>query len=282
LAGYFAAYHPDFVLCDGFALRWPFYLRKDGWRPIFYAPNGSVWTRPGTRPDLPTLTAAEVQTAFDAEIARGGSPRNFTLYGRNLIVLHAMGLSDFAFARLAAVPPTRHSEPWYWEAARIMCFEEPRASQAIRDRFEAEALSTAIPPEVTAEFRAYDAYAEQRIGEAKRILQAIPPAQLRDAESLLLLRIEVETHDPGALALARRVSLFDLRDGEHWRYLAELEDRAGQTAAAAAAWKRAVFYQPDVPLLLSEASLFAARTGNAALARQASEATIPYGFLTRR
>ncbi len=281
LAGYFAAYHPDFVLCDGFALRWPFYLEKDGWRLIYYAPNSSVWTRPGTRRDLPTVTAVQVEAAFDAEIAQGGTPRNFTLYGRNLIALHAMGLSDFAFARLAAVPLTRHGEPWYWEAARIMCFEEPKAAPALRDRFEVEALSPAVPPDVTAEFRAYDAYAEQRVGEATRILKAIPPAQLRDAESLLLLRIEVETHDPDALALARQVALFDLSDGEHWRYLAELEDRAGQPAAAAAAWKRAVFYQPDIPAFLSEASLFAARTGDAALARQVSEATIPYGSLTR-
>jgi hypothetical protein len=277
LAGYLAAYHPSFVLCDGFAFRWPAYLQKDGWRLIFYSPNSSVWARPETRPDLPTLTAAQVETAFDEEGRRNGPPRNMTLYGRDLIALHSMGLSDFAFARLTGLPTSMHTAPWYWEAARIMCFEIPQAAKEYRARLEAEAARPAIPVGVTAEFRAYDAYAEGHPDDAARILTSLPLKRLSDREAILLLRIQVQKNDPNAISLAQRVRRFDLSDGEHWQDLALLEDAVGNQRAAAAAWKRAVFYAPDVPEILSQAAQFAVRTNNSELAGQVRQGARPYG-----
>jgi len=276
LAGYLAAYRPAFVLCDGFAFRWPAYLLKDGWRMVFYSPNSSVWTRPGIRPDLPTVGAAQAQAAFDSDISRQGRPRDLLLYGRDLIALHSMGFSDFAFARLTGLPAELHRQGWYWEAARILCFDFPEASESNRAQLRAEAAKLGNDS-LTAEFRAYDAYAEHRVDEAERILAAIPVAQRGDKEAILLLRIEMEKHEPGALALARSRPLFDLDDGEHWEDLARLEDAAGNTRAAGAAWRKAVFYRPDEPSIFTGASAFATRTGDAGLGRLLAESTKSYG-----
>ncbi len=277
LAGYLAAYHPDFILAGGFAFRWPAYFQQDGWRLIFYSPNSSLWTRPGTRSDLPTLTAAQVEAAFDDEQKRNGPPRNLTLLGRNLIALHSLGLTDFALARLTALPAAEHAAPWYWEVARIVCFESPPAPRSVRDRFQAEATSPALDPSITAEFRAYAAYADNRLDDAGRILLSIPPSHLGDSTAILLLRIEVQTNDPAALALARRSYLFDLSDGEHWLDLAQLEEAAGHRDAAAFAWSHAIFYQPDNPDVLIRAADFARRTGDQTLAQQAAAGAHPYG-----
>jgi hypothetical protein len=281
LARYLPAYRPGFVLCDGFAFRWPAYLEKDGWRMIFYSPNSSVWALPGTRPDLPTLEAAQVQAVFDSDMDRFGRPRNLLLYGRDLIALHSVGYSDFVAARMAALPADLHREGWYWEAARIICFDFPEAPETIRERFRAEAAALNIDG-LTAEFRAYDAYAEHRVAEAQGILSAIPAGQLSDREAALLLRVEMETHGPGALELARRQSLFDLDDGEHWKDLAQLEDAAGNQATAAIAWRHAVFYQPDDREIMDGAAAFAARTSDSPLIQSLAQAGYPYGTASRR
>ena len=245
LKDYLAKYHPGFVVADGFAFPWPAYLQADGWRMIFYSPNSSVWTRPETRPDLPTLKPGQMAAAFALDMEQNGRPRDMVLEGRDLIALHSMGQSDFAFAQLTGVPGNLHREGWYWEAARILCFEFPRATVEQRNQLQAEAI--ALGGGLTAEFRAYVAAVDGRADEALKILKAIPVAQLRDREAILLLRLEMDCNDPDALALARHEALFDLNDGEHWAYLAALEEKAGNHAAAASAQKKAFEYRPDDP-----------------------------------
>ncbi len=145
---YLAAYRPGYVVLGDPTYRWrPFYLRREGWRPVFYSPYGAVWTRPETRPDLPTVTDADVEAVFARDLAQHGRPADVLLFGRNLVALNSDGHEDFVFAQLAALPPELHRAPWYWEAARILCFETPRFSEAHRRQLltEAEVSPEKIP-----------------------------------------------------------------------------------------------------------------------------------------
>ena len=151
---YLKAYRPEFVVCSTFCYQWPYYLREEGWQPIFYSPNSSVWAQPGTRPDLPRVSDGEIEAAFDRDIATNGQPVDTRLLGRNLIALNSLGLEDFAFAKLTGLPEEQHRLPWYWEAARFMCFAKPEFSAAHRQALMDEA--NRMPENgVTAEFRAY-------------------------------------------------------------------------------------------------------------------------------
>jgi hypothetical protein len=269
---YLHAYRPDYVVCGTYCYLWPYHLRQEGWRLIFYSTNSSVWTRPETRPDLPTLTSAQVIAAFNDPGVPHGSPFDSLLDGRNLIALHSLGLDDFAFARLRAAAP---DESWYWEAAGFMCFTNPCADEKYRQALLTEADHAPTPE--NAAFRAKALEREGRGDDALRVLQGVPPEQLNQDAAELLLKLEVERHLPGALALARRTDCFDLRNGRHWQYLAEAEESAGNIATAASAWKRAVFYYPDDDDLLAGAASFARSHADAALARDVADSRRVYG-----
>jgi hypothetical protein len=263
LPRYLDGWRPADVVCGNLSYQWPYYLRQKGWRLIFYAPNGSVWTQAATRPDLPTISADGVKAAFLRDLAQG-RPENLILFGRNLLALNSLGLEDFVFAQLTSLPDEIHHEAWYWEAARILCFETPRFSDGHRRQLlkEADALKEG---NLTAEFRAYAHEAEGDRAGAKQILAGTPVDQLGAHASDLLLKLELADHDPGALALAERPGGFDLRDGWHWAYAAEAEERAGRVDEARRSWHKAVFYYPDEKELLAEATQFAERTHDSAL-----------------
>jgi hypothetical protein len=252
------AYQPDFVVCGDFCFRWPFYLKQAGWRLIFYSPNSSVWTRPGTRDDLPTVSDRQVMDTFRHDLAVNGRPSDLRLLGRNLIALNSLGLGDFAFEELTSLPKDFRRAPWYWEAARIICTQEPLLSPDHRHELLLEAEAE-HDDSLTAEFRAYAAEAGGDTDAALRILEAIPPDQLGDHTAELLLKIDLDRNRPEALALARRTDCWELRNGHHWQFLAEAEEQAGQTGAAGRAWRKAVFYYPDDPALMEGAAAFAAR-----------------------
>ena len=273
---YLAAYRPDFVVCSTFCYQWPWYLRQQGWRLIFYSPNSSVWARPGLRPDLPTVTDEDIAAAFDRDIAVNGMPVDIRLYGRNLIALQSLGLEDFVVAKLKALPADAHRSGWYWEAARFICFSEPAASATHRQQLldEAEHLQA---DGVTAEFRAYAHEAAGDTDGALRILEAAQKNGLGNYGAELLLKIYLDRNRPEALALAQHAGWFDLRNGHHWQYLAQAEDRAGDRAAAARDWTRAVFYFPDDTELIQAASDFAQKNNDAELARAITDSTKVYG-----
>ncbi len=256
LPRYLAAYRPACAVCDNFAYAWPAYLRSAGWRLIFYSPYSSVWTQPGTRPDLPTVPATVIETAFDADLAAHGRPGDMTLYGRNILELNSLGLEDFALARLRSLPPDFHHAPWYWEAARILCFETPPVSPAHRNQLVTEAENL-HDDTLTAEFRAYALDAGGDLEGARNILAALAAGQLSDHAADLLLRLDLVQGRPGTLSLAERNGIFDLRDGWHWALLAQAEEKAGRPGRALAAWRKAVFYYPDDPALLHAAEEFA-------------------------
>jgi tetratricopeptide (TPR) repeat protein len=273
---YLDAYQPDFVVCSTFCYQWPFYLRQQGWRLIFYSPNSSVWARPGVRPDLAAVPDDAVEAAFDGDLAANGMPVDVRLFGRNFIALQSMGLEDFVMAKLKALPEDLHRAPWYWEAARFICFSEPAASPAHRQEFfqEAEQLHD---DGVTAEFRAYADEAAGDTAGALRILEAAQKNGLGNYGAELLLKIYLEQKRPEALALARRADCFDLRNGRHWQYLAQAEEQAGHPEAAAPAWLKALFYYPDDMALLRAAAAFAARTHDATLLRAIGDSAKVYG-----
>ncbi len=276
LPSFLAACQPGFVLCGTLCYHWPYYLKRNGWRLIFYSPNSSVWTRPELRPDLPTVREEDVMACFDHDLAAYGMPADVRLFGRNLIALNSLGLEDFAFAKLTGLPKELHHAPWYWEAARILCFEEPVFSPAHRDALfrEAESLHDAAR---TAEFRAYCDDAAGDADGARHLLEKIPPGQLSNASAALLLKIDLGQQRPEALALARRTDCFDLRNGRHWQYLAQAEERAGNVEAARVAWEKAVFYYPDDVALMEAATAFAAKFNDPALARAIAESGQVYG-----
>jgi tetratricopeptide (TPR) repeat protein len=271
------AYQPDFVVSGNFCYQWPFYLRQWGWRLVFYSPNSSVWARPGVRPDLPTITETEVMASFDHDLAAHGFPVEVKLYGRNVLALHSLGLEDFAIAELTGLPPEYHHAPWYWEAARFICFAVPPASAAHRGAFLHEA-ETLRDDAVTAEFRAYAYHDKGDVDGALRILQGIPLDQIGNYAATLLLKIELDRNLPGALDLARRMDSFDLRNGWHWEYLAQAEERAGHIDAARVAWRKAVFYYPDDGALLAAACTFAAKYQDDALTQAVANSSMVYGL----
>jgi hypothetical protein len=274
---FLAAYRPEYVVCSTFCYQWPYYLRKNGWRLIFYSPNSSVWARPELRPDLPTVTKDEVMTIFDRDLAVNSVPSNVTLFGRNIIALNSLGLDDFAFAKLTGLPQEDHHAPWYWEAARFGCFAEPNMSAPHREALFQEAESQPDGA-VTAEFRAYYKYdAANDVDGALKILRAIPPDRLGNSAAELLLKIELERKQPEALALARRTDCFDLRNGKHWQYLAQAEEQFGSLDAARAAWLKAVFYYPDDPALMQAATDFAAKNNDTTLAQAIAASDHVYG-----
>jgi len=256
LPRYLQTYRPDCVVCANFSYQWPYYLRQNGWRMVFYSPNSSAWLRPETRPDLPTVTEAEVEQVFEQDIAAHGLPSDLLFHGRNLLALNSLGLEDFAFAKMNSLPADLHRAPWYWEAARILCFETPSFSAAHREALLLEAQQL-HEDGLTADFRAHERAAAGDIDGALRILEAIPREHLNNSMAELLLKIYLDRQNPEALALARRTDCFDLRNGRHWQYLAEAEERAGHIPEASRAWKKAVFYYPDDAVLMEKASAFA-------------------------
>jgi hypothetical protein len=243
LSTFLALYRPRFVVCDDFAFQWPSYLQQAGCRLIFYSPNSSVWAAPGVRADLPTVSGEQIDATFTDELKHDGRPSNLLLYGRDLIALNSLGRSGLAVSQLTGLPPDLHRAGWYWEAARMICFDVPLAPANLRRQLRAEADTLG---DLTIEFRAYDDETEGKLDDARQILTRVPENQLSDREAILLLRIDLAKHRPEALALARHQSLFDLSDGEHWRDLAQLEETAAHDQAAAHAWRKAIIYAPDI------------------------------------
>ena len=276
LSRYLPAYQPDYVVCGTFCYQWPHYLRLNGWRLIFYSPNSSVWTRSDVRTDLPTLRDEEVMAIFDHDLAAYGRPVDFRLFGRNLIALNSMGLEDFTLAKLKALPEAMHHAPWYWEAARILCFQEPAFRPVHRQELlhEAEELHD---DGVTAEFRAWYSQAAGDTDGALRILESIPRNRLGNYGAELLLRIYLDQKRPEALTMARQSNCFDLRNGRYWSYLAEAEEQTGHSEAAARAWKKAVFYYPDDEDVMNGAAAFAEKFQDVSLSQAMIENTKIYG-----
>jgi hypothetical protein len=265
LPRFLSAYQPDYVVCSNFCYQWPFYLAQHGWVPVHYSTNSSVWQRSGTQPAPATVGGVGVKKIFNDDLAKNGQPPASQL-GRDIIALNSLGFGDFAFAQLTGLPEPDHHAAWYWEAARILCFDQPPLSAEHRAALmrQADSLPDAI---TTAEFRAYVKNGDGDTDDALAILKRIPPNRLGNWSAELLLRLELDRKDSAAQALARRTDCFDLRNGRHWQYLAEAEERNGSLEAARVAWRKAVFYYPDDQALMGTAQAFASAHADADLQR---------------
>ena len=276
---YLGAYKPDYIVCSNFCYQWPYYLLQSNCQLVFYSPNSSVWRHLSgsvTATAEPLVRKEAIRKSFEDDLKTNGLPNNRALLGRNIIALNSLGLEDFAFATLTGLPKEDHAQPWYWEAARILCFAQPTFSTPHRDalRAEAEALHE---DSLTADFRANCLYAFGDIDGTLRVIGTISDKNLDNAAAELLLKIELHRKDPAALALARRTDCFDLRNGRHWMYLAQAEEQFGSIDAARAAWKKAVFYYPDDFALIQAASVFAAKYNDAALDQAMADSGKVYG-----
>ncbi len=274
---YLAAYQPDYVVCSNWCYQWPYYLKQAGWRLIFYSPNSSVWTRPETRPDLPTVTDEEIKAAFEQDLKTNGLPAQIALFGRNIIALNSLGLGDFAYDQLTRPSPDFKFQPWFWEAARLLCFVDPPLSPAHRDDFVklSETGDEKMPGSY--QFRGYATFVQADADRAFQMLASVAPDKLTNASAEALARIELDRNDPAALALARRTDCWDLRNGKHWEYLAEAEERWGSLDAARIAWRKAVFYYPDDDELTKSAAAFAAQHDDAGLQQAIAGSAKVYG-----
>jgi hypothetical protein len=271
---YLAAYQPDYVVCSNWCYQWPYYLRGAGWRLIFYSPNSSVWTRPETRPDLPTVKDDEVEESFEQDIAKNHLPDDIALFGRNIIALNSMGRAYFSARQLEwnlGRNPLHSST--YWEAARILCSDQPRIPADLQESFGPNDDRSIVPDE----FLIAKLNAAGDVSSALKFLQSTPSGKLTNAEAKVLAKIELDRNDPAALALARRTDCWDLRNGKHWQYLAEAEERWGSLDAARAAWKKAVFYYPDDDELMKAAADFAAKHDDAQLKQAIADSAKVYG-----
>jgi hypothetical protein len=229
---YLKTYQPLYVVCGNPCYQWPFFLRQSGWRLIFYTSNNSVWTQAETRPDLPTVPGEKVQTIFAQDIIKNGRPTDVLLLARNIITLQSMGLEDFAFSTFNSLPESTRHAGWFWEAARVLCFEVPSLSPEHRHQLlaEAESLHDAA---LTSDFRAYAHEADGDASCAREILDSHPPEELSDHGADLLLQLDLDENRPEALNLAERSDCFERGDGLHWKLLAQAEIRAGRTREAA-------------------------------------------------
>ena len=269
---YVAAYHPSFILCNNYCFGWPVQLRRLAWRLIFFSPYSEVWAAPGVRTDLPAISDAEVEATFARDWSQHGRPHDIAVVGRSIVTLNSLGLQDFARGKLNELPSGLHQLAFYWEAASIMCFEDPPLPAAQRQQFFQEATALR-EDDLTAGFRAQVLDQNGDQDDARKILEAVPRPQFTPHAADLLLKIDNEQKRPEALALAQQRSLFELRDGRHWEYLAQAEERAGHTKQATRAWKQAVFYFPDDAQLMAGAKVFVTAHPDAALEKAVSAST---------
>jgi len=275
---YLAAYKPDYVVCSNWCYQWPYYLKQAGWRLIFYRPNSLVWTRIGIRPDLPTVTETEIRAMSDDQIASSHVPSNIALFGRNVLALNSLGFGDSAYVQLTTTSPDFARQGWYWEAALILCFDVPPLSPELRKEFSDRVpwLQQTDPALATAT-NAFTAYAVHAAGHDAKALAALRGTPLNNASAELLAKLELDRNDPAALELARRTDCWDLRNGKHWQYLAEAEERWGSLDTARAAWRKAVFYYPDDDELMKAAADFAVKHDDAALKQAITDSAKVYG-----
>ena len=274
---YLAAYQPDYVVCSNWCYQWPYYLKQAGWRLIFYSPNSSVWTRPELRPDLSYVIHDQIKKIFYDDFTKNGIPDDVALFGRNIIALNSLGLADYAWDQMHDLTADRQQSPWFWEAARIMSYSDPRLPGPLRDWFQDAAHKPPLTVQGKAELIASGMDAD-RSGDTRGYLQKIPPSQLSNAAAELLLKLELADNMQEALPLARRTDCWDLRNGRHWMYLAEAEERWGSLDAARAAWRKAVFYYPDDDELMNAASDFAVKHDDAELKRAIADSSKVYGI----
>lgn len=245
LSHYIAQYQPQAAVVASMGYNWPVALRRLNWRCVYYATDGSVWLPPGTRPDLPAVTAESVQRTFLTDLKQKGRPVRVVLFCRQLLALASMGYEELAITQLLEIPADWKHGDIFWETAGKLCFSEPPANAA----HVAAIYALAGQPEYQSEsllFRAHYFAAQQKWDRVIELLAPRPRALPNDPAFTLLAEAWIQQGDfKSALTLLRKSHLFDLKNGRRYQLLAECESKIGNPAAASQAREQARFYFPD-------------------------------------
>ncbi|PAW77529.1 MAG: hypothetical protein B9S32_11075 [Verrucomicrobia bacterium Tous-C9LFEB] len=242
-------YRPDITIVANMAYNWPYYLRQEGWRCVFYAPDGSVWLPNGAHPELSEVTCESIAQRFVANHEQNGFPSRAFLYYRQLLTLHSMGrgCNKLAFTQLMQLPTLWQSKFLFWEVARKMVTAPPYLSReplvalyALAEKPENQPASLLFRATVLA----------QR-GEWKAVISLLGPLPRHTANDIgftLLSEALMETGRVNdAAPLLRENDLFAIANVRRYELLARVEEQLGHADAAAKARDRAKLFGPLEP-----------------------------------
>lgn len=242
-------YRPDITIVANMAYNWPYYLRQEGWRCVFYAPDGSVWLPPGAHPELPAVTSEEVAQRFVRNHEQNGFPARAFLFYRQLLTLHSMGMGcdKLAFEQLMQLPEFWQSKFLFWEVARKMTIAPPFLSREPL----AMLYQLAEKPENRPASLHFRATVHARRGEWKEVvtlLDILPRHSANDTGFTLLAEGLLETgRVDEAATLLREDAVFAIANVHRYELLARVEAQLGHAEAAAKARERAKFFAPLQP-----------------------------------
>lgn len=239
-------YNPACTVVAGMGYNWPHVLIQNGWRCVYYAPDGSVWLPKDARPELPIVTQAEVEESFAHSIQENVLPvPTFVRFWR-LLALHSMGYEDFAVEQLLKVPASWQHSPLFWETISRMAFTAPGLNEVHLEFFntlahKTENLSSSLP------FRAELQLTHKNFQAVVDLVDPLSRQVPNDAAFTTLGSAWIELGQfEKALKLLRCDDLFDLSNGERYHLLAVCEEHSGNADAAKSANARAHFYSPDL------------------------------------
>jgi hypothetical protein len=240
-----AAHQPDVAILGSLSFRWPAGLRQAGWRPVFYAPFGSIWIPSDRHPGLPTLHLDEVRRLYlDWKRQNGILQIPPLLHYQNLLTLHSWGLTGLAAGELLNLPESRQRSPIFWEIAARLYFEEGAADFEGLDAFSRRADQLELRP-YSVVFRACDLERTGKIQEAAALLETLPRAQKNDLAFFTLARIyHRQGRLPEAVRLLENDRLFHAYEGRRYLLLAQCFPNAPSRAAEAR--RKLALYAPDL------------------------------------
>lgn len=239
-------YQPNVTLVANMGYNWPYYLQRENWRCVYYAPDGSVWVpfREGEDSTLATVSPDEITQRFTAYYQQHGLPARAFLYYRQLLTLHSMGLGTFASAQLLQLPENWQSKFLFWEVARKMIATPP----ALAHTSLSSLLALAEKPDNRAAsllFRATFRAQQRDWTQVIALLNSLPRDTVNDTAFTLLAEALLETNrTKEAAALLRNDRLFTLANDRRYKLLARVETQLGHPEAAARANERAHYFGP--------------------------------------
>lgn len=237
-------YKPDITIVANMGYNWPYYLFKENWRCVYYAPDGSVWLPAGAHPELPAVTSNEVRQRFIAQYEHFGFPARAFLHYRWLLALHSMGETNFSFDWLQQLPESWQSKFLFWEVARKMITTPPFLPPDICTALNTLAEKPDNLP-ASLNFRATYWAQHHDWNRVIALLDSLPRHTANDTGLTLLAEAFLETNRVNdAVILLRDNSLFTIANLHRYELLARVEDQLGHSDAATRARNRAALFAP--------------------------------------
>ncbi|MEZ0297703.1 MAG: tetratricopeptide repeat protein [Candidatus Methylacidiphilales bacterium] len=254
-------YKPDIAVVAAMSFEWPAHLKAAGWRLVMYHPSGSIYLRPGFRPELPTVSDAEVQRIFLDFMAGSGPPSRGLLYMYYVMTLNYMGLNDFAIEqwRSSRAPKT---DRYYWYYPATCFFQNPAQRQDLLDAIYVYAQQADQMPR-SGQFRARYLASKGNWAEALALAKTLPRVQ---ADPILVAQCLSEQGENDALlALLLDRRQFEVNESRRYYMLAVLYEKLNRTQDALQPARYAAYFQPDDVQTLALARRLIDKTGDASL-----------------